>query len=380
MKLSELDTPALILDRGRLEANVARMSARARTLGVDLRPHMKTAKSAEVGRLATAGHSGGITVSTLKEAEYFAEHGFTDMIYGVGISLDKLARVARLQTRGARVAVITDSLEVARGIGARAAELGARFEVLIELDTGDGRAGLGPDSEALIEIGQALDGAADVDLRGVLTHAGQSYACVEVADIEAVAETERAGAVAGAERLRAAGLPCPVVSVGSTPTALHARNLEGVTEMRPGVYVFNDVFQAEIGSCTMADVAVSVLATVTGHHRERGEIVIDAGGLALSKDRSTQDGPRDIGYGLVVAAGGARLPELHVARVSQEHGVVTAPSGEPPFDALAPGARVRVLPNHACFTAAAYEGYHVVAGGPGADDEVEAQWPRVNGW
>ena len=377
MKLSELDTPALILDRGRLEANVARMSARARMLGVDLRPHMKTAKSAEVGRLATAGHSGGITVSTLKEAEYFAERGFTDMIYGVGISLDKLARVARLQARGARVAVITDSLDVARGIGARAAGLGARFEVLIELDTGDGRAGLGPDSEALIEIGRALDGAAEVDLRGVLTHAGQSYGCREIADIEAVAETERAGAVAAAERLRAAGLPCPVVSVGSTPTALHARNLEGVTEMRPGVYVFNDVFQAEIGSCTMADVAVSVLATVTGHHRARGEIVIDAGGLALSKDRSTQAGPRDVGYGLVVdAAAGASLPELHVARVSQEHGVVTAPGGDLPFDALAPGVRVRVLPNHSCFTAAAYEGYHVVAG----SDEVEAEWPRVNGW
>jgi D-serine deaminase-like pyridoxal phosphate-dependent protein len=377
MKLSELDTPTLILDRNRLEANVARMSARARELGVDLRPHMKTAKSAEVGRLATAGHSGGITVSTLKEAEYFAGHGFTDIVYGVGISLDKLARVARLQAGGARVAVVTDNLEVARGIGARATELGARFEVLIELDTGDGRAGLTADSETLIEIGRALDAAADADLRGVMTHAGQSYGCQEIAAIEAVAESERAGAVAGAERLRAAGLLCPVVSVGSTPTALHAKNLDGATEMRPGVYVFNDVFQADIHSCALEDIAVTVLATVTGHHRARGEIVIDAGGLALSKDRSTQNGPRDVGYGLVVdAAGGASLPELHVARVSQEHGVVTAPGGDLPFDALPPGTRVRVLPNHACFTAAAYEGYHVVAGG----HEVEAEWPRVNGW
>lgn len=381
MKLSALDTPALILDRSRLEVNVARMSERARSLGVDLRPHMKTAKSAEVGRLATAGHSGGITVSTLKEAEYFAEHGFTDMLYGVGISPDKLARVARLQAKGARVAVVTDNLEVARGIGARAAELGARFEVMIELDTGDGRAGLAPDSEAVIEIGRALDGAPDVDLRGVLTHAGQSYACHQIADIEAVAESERAGAVRGAERLRAAGLPCPVVSVGSTPTAVHAKSLEGVTEMRPGVYVFNDVFQAEIGSCAMTDIAVSVLATVTGQHPERGELVIDAGGLALSKDRSTQDAPRDVGYGLVVdAACGDSLPELHVARVSQEHGVVVAPGGDLPFDALPPGTRVRVLPNHACFTAAAYEGYHVVAGGPAGDDEIETEWPRVNGW
>jgi D-serine deaminase-like pyridoxal phosphate-dependent protein len=147
--------------------------------------------------------------------------------------------------------------------------------------------------------------------------------------------------------------------------------------MRPGVYVFNDVFQADIHSCALGDIAVSVLATVTGHHRARGEIVIDAGGLALSKDRSTQAGPRDIGYGLVVdAAGGASLPELHVARVSQEHGVVTAPGFDLPFDALPPGARVRVLPNHACFTAAAYESYHVVAG----SGEVAAEWPRVNGW
>ena len=372
MKLTELDTPALVLDRGRLQANVSRMSERARHLGVDLRPHMKTAKSAEVARLATEGHSGGITVSTLKEAAYFAEHGFTDMVYAVGLTLDKLGRVAALQAKGARVTVLTDNLEVARGIGARAAALGAHFEALIELDTGDGRAGVPPGSEALIEIGKALDGARDVDLRGVLTHAGQSYGCRTVAEVEAVAE-----AVQGAERLRAAGLPCHVVSIGSTPTAMHARSLDGVTEMRAGVYVFNDVFQAEIDSCALPDIALSVLATVTGHYRERGERVIDAGGLALSKDRSTAEAPRDVGYGLVVdAACGDSLPELHVARVSQEHGVVAAPGGDLPFEALPPGARLRVLPNHACFTAAAYEFYYVVDGG----DEVIAEWPRVNGW
>ncbi len=385
MKLSDLDTPALILDRRRLEANLARMSERARALGVDLRPHMKTAKSAEVGRLATEGHSGGITVSTLKEAEYFAGHGFTDVVYAVGVSLDKLARVARLQAKGTRVTLLTDNLEVARGIGARAVELGARFEVLIEIDTGDGRAGVAPDSEALVEIGRALHGAEDVDLRGVLTHAGQSYACRKVAEVQEVAEAERAGAVRGAERLRAAGLPSPVVSVGSTPTAMHARDLDGVTEMRPGVYVFNDVFQAQIESCAMSDIAVTVLATVTGHQRARGEVVIDAGGLALSKDRSTAAAPRDVGYGLVVdLACGDSLPELQLARVSQEHGVVaamgaargTTGGGDLPFDALPPGARVRVLPNHACFTAAAYEFYYVVDGG----DEIVAEWPRVNGW
>ncbi len=378
MKLSDLDTPALILDRARLAANVARMSDRARHLEVDLRPHVKTAKSADVARLATAGHSGGITVSTLKEAEYFAERGFSDVTYAVGIGLAKLDRVAALQAKGARVTVLTDNLDVARGIDSRADSLGAHFEVLIELDTGDGRSGVLPGSGELIELGKVLDGAEGVTLRGVLTHAGHSYDCRSAAKVEAVAEAERAGAVHGAERLRAAGLPCPVVSVGSTPTAVHARHLDGVTEMRPGVFVFNDIFQAEIESCAMEDIALSVLAAVTGHQRARGELLIDAGGLALSKDRSTREAPRDVGYGLVVdRACGDSLPELHVVRVSQEHGVVAAPHGEVPFQNLPPGARLRILPNHACFTAAAYDCYHVV---DGAGDEVVAVWDRVNGW
>jgi len=377
MRLNELDTPALVLDRNRLEANLTRMSRRARDLGIDLRPHLKTAKSAAVARCVTAPHSGAITVSTLCEAEYFAAEGFTDLLYGVGIAPGKLARVAALQSDAVAVTVVTDQVAVAQAIGARAAALGARFAVVIEIDTGDGRAGVAPDSEALLEIGRALHAAPGVTLRGVMTHAGHSYGCRSVAEVVAVAEEERAGAVRAAERLRAARLPCPVVSVGSTPTAVHARSLAGVTEIRPGVYMFNDVFQAEIGSCGFEDIALSVLTTVTGHHRERGEIVIDAGGLALSKDRSTASGPHDVGYGLVRdLANGESLPELQVVRVSQEHGIVAAPGGDLPFDALPPGTRLRVLPNHACMTAAAYTHYNVVAGG----DTVIARWDRVNGW
>lgn len=377
MRIEDLDTPALVLERDRLDANLARMSARAKALGVDLRPHLKTAKSAEIARRATAPHSGAITVSTLREAEYFVAQGFTDLLYGVGAVPDKLSRVAALQSGAARVAMVTDQVAVARALGEAAAALGGDFAVLVEIDCGDGRAGVAPESDDLLEIGRVLDAAANVALRGVMTHAGQSYACRNAAEVEAVAEQERAAVVRAAERLRSAGLPCPVVSVGSTPTAAHARSLEGVTEMRPGVYMFNDVFQAEIESCGFDDIALSVLTTVTGHHRERGEIVIDAGGLALSKDRSTAEGPRDVGYGLVCdLRGAAVLPELHVVRVSQEHGIVAAPGGGLPFEALPPGTRLRILPNHACMTAAAYDRYEVVAGG----DEVIARWDRVNGW
>lgn len=378
MKLSELNTPALILDRARLEANVARMSARAKRLGVDLRPHMKTAKSADVARLATAGHSGGITVSTLKEAEYFFEHGFRDQTYGVGISLAKLDRVAALQAKGAQIAIVTDALDTARALGPAARDRGTHWQVFIEVDTGDGRAGVAPESDTLLALGDALGQVEGVTLRGVLTHAGHSYGCHEAEAIKKVAEAERAGAVRAAERLRAAGHPCPVVSVGSTPTAVHAESLDGVTEMRPGVYMLNDVFQADIGSCGPDDVAAWVLATVIGAYPERGEVMIDAGALALSKDRSTAQGPRDAGYGLVVGSDGSdTLPEMHVVRVSQEHGVVAAADGDLPFDRLTPGTRVRVLPNHACMTAAAYDHYYVV---DGAADGIAAVWPRVNGW
>ncbi|HEY5597479.1 MAG TPA: alanine racemase [Kiloniellales bacterium] len=377
MNVTGLQTPALVLDRRRLAANLARMRDKAAALGVALRPHLKTAKSADIAHLATAGQPGGITVSTLKEAAYFIAQGFTDITYAVGIAVGKLDPVAALQRDGARIAILTDNADVARGIAARAAATGARFDVLIEIDTGDHRAGVAPESPALLEIAECLAVAPNVAIRGVLTHAGHSYNCRTTAEIVAVAEEERAGAVLAAERLRAAGRECPVVSVGSTPTAIHARDLSGVTEMRPGVYMFNDVFQASIGACAMADIALSVLATVTGHHPERGEILIDAGGLALSKDRSTAAGPRDVGYGLAVGLDEAELPEMHVVRVSQEHGVVAAAPGAGvlPFAALPPGARLRVLPNHACMTAAAYDCYHVVEG-----DEVVATWPRINGW
>ncbi|MEE8203078.1 MAG: alanine racemase [Alphaproteobacteria bacterium] len=377
MKLSDLRTPALVLDRARLERNVAAMSERMKGLGVELRPHLKTAKSLEVAKLATAGHSGGVTVSTLDEAAYFARGGFRDITYAVGIVPSKLAEVAALARDGARIAVITDSVEVARAIAREAEALDAEFRVLIEIDSGSHRAGVDPQDPALVEIARALDGAAGVELRGVLTHAGHSYACRSAAEIEAVAEDERLAVVSAAERLRAAGFAAPVVSVGSTPTALFARDLSGVTEARPGVYVFHDLYQAGLGCCGLDDVALTVLASVIGHRPRHDHLLIDAGALALSQDRSTAHQREDMDFGLVCDPSGARpLAGLRVTRVNQEHGFVEAPGGVMPFAELPIGSRVRVMPNHACMTAAAHDSYNVVDGG----DEVVAVWQRTGGW
>jgi D-serine deaminase-like pyridoxal phosphate-dependent protein len=379
MGLSRLETPALILDRGALARNTSRMTERFGSLGVRLRPHTKTAKSADVVRLALEGNFGGVTVSTLKEAEYFADHGIADITYAVSIIPDKLERVAALIRRGVKLSVICDQVAVAEEVSRRAVDLGIVLDVLIELDSGERRAGVLAESDVLIALGHALQELPGTRLQGVLTHAGQSYQGRSIAEIRQVAEYERTCATTAAERLRAAGLPCPVVSVGSTPTATHGQSFEGVTEVRCGVYMFGDVFQSEIASCSRDDIAVSVLATVIGHRPDMNSALIDAGALALSKDRSTAAPglPEDIGFGLVMDVHNERrIDHVKVGHVYQEHGMLVS-DGPFPFDQLPVGTRVRVLPNHACMTAAMYDAYHVV---DGHDDQLVGTWPRINGW
>lgn len=375
-----LPTPCLLLDRAVLESNCRLMAERMMKLGVRLRPHMKTAKSADVARLATRGHFGGITVSTLREAHYFAERGFKDILYAVGFVPSKIGEAAAIQEMGDELILLTDNMAAAAETAIHAAKLGRKFPMMIEIDTGDGRCGLDPKTEAdaIVELGRVIHRSSALELRGVLTHAGQSYHGASVETIKAIAEDERAGIVAAAELLRGAGLPCPVVSAGSTPTARYAENLEGVTEMRPGVYMFGDVDQALIGSCTFDHIAVTVLASVIGHNRRTRRIITDAGGLALSKDIGPAEFDPDTGYGTVAGEGGKpRADRLHVAAVSQEHGQLGLPGGaEPPWGEFPVGGLVRIFPNHVCMTAAAHDRYHVI----GEAGKIAGEWDRVNGW
>jgi D-serine deaminase-like pyridoxal phosphate-dependent protein len=370
MTLDDLTTPCLVLDLGVLRRNIAAMAAAvARHPGVALRPHLKTAKSRDVARLAAPDH-GPITISTLAEARFFAEGGWSDQIYAVGITPQKLDAVAELNVAGAEVKVITDDLDAARAVAAHPGPVSA----LLEVDVGEGRGGLLPDDEALPEIAAALGPR----LAGVLAHAGHSYA--ERGGPEAMAdlaEAERAGVVRAAERLRAAGHPVGIVSLGSSPTALHARSLAGVTEVRAGVYMFGDLFQAQLGTHGPEGIALTVLASVIGRRPERDAVLLDAGALALSKDRSTDRAPRDYGFGLVLDRAGRRaFGEAIVTRVHQEHGEARGAGEQRSLARLPVGARVRVAPNHACLTAAAHDRYHVVDGG----ERVLAVWERVNGW
>ncbi len=377
MRLSELETPCLVLDREKLARNIAALHVRLRGLGVNLRPHGKTAKCIDAVRLALEGPSGGITVSTLKEAEYYFDHGIVDMIYAVGVAPVKLDRIAALIGKGAHLSVILDSMAQARLLAERARAHDLVIPALIELDCDGHRSGVVPDDPLLTEIGRFLHTQKHTALAGVLTHAGESYNCRSIEAIQALADTEREAAVKSAEALRRLGLPCPIVSVGSTPTANFARDLSGVTEVRAGVFMFYDLVMAGLGVCAADDIALSVLASVIGHQERKGWIITDAGWMALSRDRGTAFQAIDQGYGLVGDMTGRPLGDLIVTGVSQEHGIVAGRAGKPtPAPSLEVGAKVRIFPNHACATGAMHDRYQVVDG----EDKVVAVWSRINGW
>ena len=375
--LSELGTPFLMLDPGRMERNIGRLGARLGRLGVPLRPHVKTPKSVEVALRMCGGAPGPITVSTLREAEFFAEAGFIDQVYAVGIAPQKLARVAELRARGVDIAVILDSEAQAAAVGAAWRAHGDPIPALIELDADGHRSGLVPGDARISSIARVLaDGGAE--LRGVLVHAGGSYSSHSPHELVAAAEGERRAAVRAADELRAAGIAASVVSVGSTPTAHFAEDLSGITEVRAGVYVFMDLVMAGIGVCAVEDIAISVVATVIGRRADKGWIVTDAGWMALSRDRGTATQGVDQGYGLVATTDGTPYDDIIVSATSQEHGIISVrPGSLARLPELRIGERVRIYPNHACATAAQYVRYHVVQAG---SERVEAVWPRITGW
>ena len=374
--LMNLETPALLLDEARMERNIERMRRQVQRLGVAFRPHVKTNKCHEVARRIMSSPEGPITVSTLLEADYFAQRGVKDILYAVCIAPGKMDHVLALQAGGARMSVILDSVEAARMVAQRLAHAPDGVGVLIEVDCDGHRSGVKPDAPELLEIAGAL-AERGVPVRGVMTHAGSSYDCRSPEALRAMAEQERAAIVQAAARLRGAGFECPVVSVGSTPTALFAAHLDGVTELRAGVYVFFDLVMAGIGVCSLDDIALSVLATVIGHQREKGWTLLDAGWMAMSRDRGTAGQPVDQGYGLVCDLAGRPLGDHVLVGANQEHGIMARrPGGAPDALELRVGQQVRILPNHACSTAAQYGAYQVVGG----NGEVTATWQRFSGW
>lgn len=374
--IASLDTPVAIVDVPRMQRNIQRMQQRMDTLGVRLRPHIKTSKCLPVIKAQIAAGASGVTVSTLKEAEHCFAEGISDIFYAVAIAPGKLVPALTLRRKGCKLSVLTDSVIGAQAIVSFGQKHDERFEVWIEIDCDGHRSGLTVEDNALIDVARVLvEGG--MQLRGVMTHAGSSYELDNLEALQILAEQERFLCVSAAERIRDAGMACPEVSIGATPTALSALSLEGVTEVRAGVYVFFDLVMHNIGVCQTDELALSVLTTVIGHQQDKGWIITDAGWMAMSRDRGTQRQRQDFGYGQVCTEAGDWIEGALVTGANQEHGIITLGAAESAnIVARFPiGSRLRILPNHACATGAQFPDYHACD----AEGLVHT-WSRLHGW
>ena len=362
-----------MLDLDRVRRNAERISQIATRNNVRLRPHIKTHKCTEVARLQTAGHDGGVTVSTLAEARAFANDGFNDITYAVPIEAGKFNEIIEIIRSGTQLNVITDDLATTQLLAERAAYSRVNISVFLKTDCGYHRCGVEPDDPMAMAIPRAIADASNLDFAGILTHAGHSYHGRSTEEILSIARQERDVMVAFAAKLRADGIEVPTVSIGSTPTISHVDHLEGIDEIRPGNYIFFDAFQATQGSCSFDDCALTVLAAVTHVSRQYKKIIVDAGGIAMSKDRGPVEFDAACGYGRVIDLDGNDLG-LRIDSLSQEHGEMTV-DDDRIFDKLKVSSRVRIVANHSCMTAAQHTHYNVLEGG-----KVVDTWKIHTGW
>ncbi|HEY8134568.1 MAG TPA: alanine racemase [Candidatus Limnocylindrales bacterium] len=342
-----LDTPALVIDLDIVERNAARMAAAAREHGIALRPHVKTHKSVALARLQVDAGAAGITVGTLGEAEIMADGGITDIMlaYPLWAAGPKAARLRALAERpGLAFAVGADSVAGVEQLAQAMSGSTARLRVMIEIDPHYGRTGVTPDSVA--EIGRAVE-RAGFELLGLFSHGGHAYAGGDA--IAAAARDELEALAIGEEALVAAGMAAPVLSAGSSPTALGVLSAP-VNEVRPGTYLIGDRMQVWLGTTPPDGVAIAVAATVVSAAVD-GQVVINAGAKTLTKDMA----PYMNGYGCIPA-----YPEGVIERVSDYHGQVRFPAGAP---RPALGETVAVVPNHACPTIDLFDSFAATRSG-----------------
>ena len=374
MNLQSLKTPSLVLDVKRVKRNARRVGQRVSDFGAKLRPHVKTHKCVEVARIQTIGHSGAITVSTLAEARGFASQGLMDITYAVPIEPGKFETAIELSRMCERLALITDDPSIPSQLNEAARRAGGvTLDIFLKVDCGYHRCGVEPHAPEAFEIPQRIMASSNLRFAGILTHAGHSYHCRSKEELLAVARHERDVMVDFAARLREGGVPVATISIGSTPTITHVDHLEGIDEARPGNYIFFDAFQATQGNCDLEECALTVLAAVVHRDRTRRKVVIDAGSIALSKDRGAVEFDTACGYGLVLDLEGHDLG-LRVSALSQEHGEIVEVD-ERNLDRLQVGTRVRVLANHSCLTAAQHSHYEVLEG-----ERIVDRWEIRRGW
>jgi len=357
-------TPALLLDRAVLERNVTRMATHAASLGVALWPHVKTHKCAEIIRLQLAAGAAGVTVATPAEAELARDVGARAVLVAhPPAAPERLERIVALAAGAVRVRVALDSEVVALALDTACRRAGVSVGWLWELDCGVARCGTAPGAATARRVAALARRLRHAPFAGLLTFGGHVYAAGDAAGVAAAGRDERDALARTADALERLGVAVPVRSAGTTPTAWALDKAAGITELRPGNYVFHDATQVALGAAGWEDCALSVLATVVSRpdpHR----LILDAGSKALSAERMS---PLTSALGTI-----PEHPGLEVARLFEEHAIVTSEQAtDVPI-----GARLRIVPNHACAAANLHDRMVVQqAGAPAADWAV-----RARGW
>eukprot|EP00049_Salpingoeca_infusionum_P002849 m.60531 g.60531 ORF g.60531 m.60531 type:complete len:379 (-) comp11821_c0_seq1:98-1234(-) len=369
--VSDLVTPCVLVYESIAQRNANTMLKRAETLGVKIRPHVKTHKTIEGALMQTGGRASGIVVSTLAEATFFQENGFTDILYAVALGLDKLPAIIALFKQDPTFQVLVDNTTAIESLCCRldAAKYSQPMQVWLKVDCGYGRAGV-RDPTQLVHLAKTVDGCKQLQLKGCYTHGGMAYHASTVASVQEASIKERDGVVRGATAIRASGLDVSEVAVGSTPTCSHPPpdGLDGITEIHPGNYFFYDAMQVRISSCKLSDIAVTIQTRVIGTYPDRNEFLIDAGFTALSAQGA------DTGYGMIKGF----EDTLRIKSLSQESGVVCMVNADEPMDfqRFSLGALVEIYPHHSCAACCMHAIYNVV------DDEgnVTATWKPTRCW
>lgn len=351
MKINQIDTPALLIEKAVMMRNIQTMQALADENGIALRPHIKTHKMPMLAQMQLNAGACGIAVAKLTEAEVMADAGFQNIqIANVIVGEAKLNRLLKLNMRLNHLSCGTDSIESASRINQAASEANQIIKVQIKIDSGFARLGLS-DYFKIIELAKYIQEATNLFLDGIYTHAGQVYGAKSIAELEEIGTHEANFMIETAQKLRKDGMAIHTVSVGSTPGAKFSAKVKGVTELRAGNYIFHDMIQVALGITSIENCALSVLATVISVP-EPGRAIIDAGSKALSLDIGAH------GNKLLKSFGKIKEKDGCIARLSEEHGIINFEDSD-----FAIGEKIRIIPNHACAVCNLYDSAWLIQNG-----------------
>lgn len=362
--LTELQTPLIVIDAPTMTRNITRMAEAAASGGKHLRPHGKTHKSGWIARQQVAAGAIGLTCAKPGEAEVFASAGIEDLRIAYPLSPTYATRVLALMDR-VRLSIVVDDLGVAQAWSDVMQRAGRKLAVLVKIDVGTHRCGVDPRERDAVAFIVSVSRMPGLELRGVLSHAGHSYAATSAADVARIAREEIAQLTDLAAGCLTHGVEFPEISVGSTPQALVSATMDGITELRPGNYVFHDRTQVGLGVVDWSGCALRIHASVVSNP-SADRIVLDSGSKVLSSDAARGHGGPVQGFGVVLGSDGTPDENLLIERLSEEHAVVRV-TGEP---RLRIGDRVTIVPNHACVVANLTNRYVVADGDQVLDQPI----------